>query len=70
MQFELPHLYIFYLFLIAVFSYLGFIYAVKFGSLIGIALGDAVGSLIGALIAIFISYGLFTYVRGQNMVKY
>jgi len=70
MQFELPHLYIFYLFLIAVFSYIGFIYAVKIGSVLGIVIGDAVGSLIGALIAILISYGLFTYVREQKMVKY
>jgi hypothetical protein len=70
MQFELFHVSIFYLLLITVFGYIGFKYAVKLGSLIGVTIGDALGSLIGALIAVFVSYGLFTYVRGQNMIKY
>ena len=70
MQFEILHVSIFYLLLIVAFSYVGFVYSVKIGSALGIAIGDAMGSLAGAIIAVLISYGLFTYARSENMIKY
>lgn len=59
---------LFYLFLIALLGYVGFVYGSRMGSKVGVTIGDSLGSAIGAVGGVVISYQLFEYVRRNNML--
>ena len=68
-KFSMIQVSLFYLVLIAVLGYIGFVYGSRIGASIGIAVGDALGSALGAMIGVLVSYKLFLYVRENRMLK-